>query len=206
MKRIKSTRDVVLNNLNLIKGDVIDVGAGRAWAKPFIEQQLQVTSYTAFDAHPSPKIDVVGDVLNMPFVEEFNTAICNQVLEHVNNPYTLVKEIHRVLKKDGICILTAPFMVLYHPDPEDYFRYTTEGMRAIFTQSNFEVIECGRYGKLFSVISEMIHHTFFNPYKNKSIWKQRIVRYMEKLAWWLDGFNFTGDRIYANTYIIARKK
>ncbi len=40
---------------------------------------------------------------NMPFeINYFDLVICNNVLDHVNNPYAILKEIKRILTKDGL--------------------------------------------------------------------------------------------------------
>lgn len=40
--------------------------------------------------------------------DTFDLIICNQVLEHVENGDKAISELARVLRKDGICILTVP--------------------------------------------------------------------------------------------------
>jgi len=151
-------------------------------------------------------IDVVGDILNLSFKDEsFDTVISTQVLEHVEKPWIMVKEIQRILRKDGICILTAPFLVPYHADPCDYFRYTKKGIESLFKNENFEIIECDGYGKTFSVLSEFFHFSFFNPYKKQKIGSRRIILFVERLAKFLDKFS-RNKIIYTNVFIIAKKK
>ena len=38
----------------------------------------------------------------------FDMVLNFDVIEHLNNPEKLLKEIHKILKKDGICILSTP--------------------------------------------------------------------------------------------------
>lgn len=50
----------------------------------------------------------VVDALDLPFKDKsIDLVICNHVYEHVANQNTLVKEIYRVLKDDGICYFGA---------------------------------------------------------------------------------------------------
>jgi len=64
----------------------------------------------------SPLADIKMDIHNMPFKENsFDLVLCNHVLEHVDNDIKALKEIKRVLKRDGIGIVQVPF---YDPIPE----------------------------------------------------------------------------------------
>lgn len=51
----------------------------------------------------------IVDAHKLPFQSNFFDAIfCLEVLEHVDDPITVIKEIKRVLKKDGYAILLVP--------------------------------------------------------------------------------------------------
>ena len=64
----------------------------------------------------SPLAKVKADIHHLPFKENyFDVAICNHVLEHVDNDIQAMKEIHRVLKPGGWAILQVPF---FPPLPE----------------------------------------------------------------------------------------
>ncbi|MGK7389015.1 MAG: class I SAM-dependent methyltransferase [Candidatus Cyclobacteriaceae bacterium M2_1C_046] len=64
----------------------------------------------------SPLAKVKADIHDLPFNDNhFDVAICNHVLEHVENDIQAMKEIHRVLKPGGWAILQVPF---FHPIPE----------------------------------------------------------------------------------------
>ena len=203
--RLQKTRDVVEHTLKFVKGETLDLGAGNAKYKSLIKPHT--SKYTTFDMVPGPNIDVVGDILNLSFKDKsFDTVISTQVLEHVQKPWVMVSEIERILRPGGTAIVSAPFLVPYHADPHDYFRYTKEGMSALFTINNFEVIECNGYGGFFGVLYEMIHFTMLNPYQGKSskTWQVRTLRYLEKIAGALDKV-FPTKIIYANVYVVARK-
>jgi len=49
------------------------------------------------------------DLTSISFEDEyFDVIICNHVLEHIPDDISAIKEIHRVLKKDGFAILQVP--------------------------------------------------------------------------------------------------
>jgi len=87
------------------------------------------------------------DIHHLPYKDNsFDFLILDQVLEHVEKPWIAVEEVFRVLKPGGICIATAPFLYGYHPSPKDYFRYTPDGWRSLF--SKFEILEADGWGNV----------------------------------------------------------
>lgn len=205
MKNLKNTRDFILHTKHYISGATLDLGAGTSKYRGIIYPNA--LKYTTFDIQGGKNINVVGDVLNPPFKDgEFDTVISTQVLEHVEKPWIMISQISRIIKPGGLCIITAPFMFPFHADPHDFFRYSKKGMESLFENEGFEIIESGTYGKIFSLFSEMIHFTFFNPYKpgGEGVWSRRIMRRVEKCSTFLDRF-VDGGNIYLNVYVVARK-
>lgn len=204
MNKLKQTREVVKYSLKYISGKTLDLGAGSAKYRHIIKEKT--SEYTTFDMVEGENIDVVGDVLDLPFKDgAFDTVISTQVLEHVEKPWLMVKEIRRVLRKNGICILTAPFLVPYHAEPYDYFRYTIEGMESLFRNEDFEIIECNSYGEVFSVLSEFIKFSCFSPYKKPKRGSWKITHFIAEAAEFLNRFS-QNKIIYPNVYIVAKKR
>ena len=57
----------------------------------------------------SPLADIKADICKLPFKKfEFDLIICNHVLEHINDDLKAIREIYRVLKKNGVAILQVP--------------------------------------------------------------------------------------------------
>lgn len=59
----------------------------------------------------------------------FDMVLSTQVLEHARDPGTYLRECHRVLKPGGSLILTTHGIMVWHPDPNDYWRWTCEGLQ-----------------------------------------------------------------------------
>jgi len=206
MNNLRVTRDIILHTKQYIQGKTLDFGAGTAKYQNLIKPEAN--EYITFDMVAGNNIDVVGDVLNPPFKDgEFDTVISTQVLEHVGKPWIMVHQIGRILKSGGVCIITAPFLVPYHADPHDFFRYTTEGMMSLFKNEGFEIVESGGYGKIFTVFSEMIHFSFFSPYEKKGQRpiSRKIFMRIESFFRFFDKF-VSNKVIYPNVYVVARKK
>ncbi|PDH49777.1 MAG: SAM-dependent methyltransferase [Cryomorphaceae bacterium MED-G14] len=65
-------------------------------------------SYTTTDLN-SPIVDIKADICNLPFNDNsFDYILCNHVLEHIYDDEKAMKEIFRVLNKNGIAILQVP--------------------------------------------------------------------------------------------------
>jgi SAM-dependent methyltransferase len=187
-------------------GNVLDIGAGRAKYRSFIEPR--VGSYTTSDIDPSVGVHVVADAAHLSVADAaFDTVLSFELLEHVPDPNAVVSEMYRVLKKGGRAIVTVPFLIPQHADPSDYQRYTVQGLRILFEKSGFKVLECAGYGSIFAVISEGLKFIFLNPYKKSSsrITRSAVGRLCRFLSM-LDRKRIAHNPdFYVNTYIVAQK-
>ncbi|MBI5138679.1 MAG: class I SAM-dependent methyltransferase [Candidatus Vogelbacteria bacterium] len=209
MDNLKNTRAVVAYLSKYISGKTLDFGAGSAKYKGLIASHT--SEYITFDMVPGNNIDVTGDATDTPFSNDsFNTVISTQMLEHVEKPWVVVGEIRRILKPGGVCIITAPFMIPFHADPYDFFRYTKEGLESLFENESFIIEESGCYGKTPSVLAEMIHFSRFSHYEMSSLSKLKrklrniLMRLIKATAYRLDALSKNGAA-YANVYVVARK-
>ena len=98
----------------------------------------------------------------------FDTVIVTHILEHFQDPQKAVNEIHRVLKKEGVCILSAPLIEHYHPNPKDYYRFTKDSLNYLFR--NFRKVEIYHHGNKLQSIWQILNIgaikiilNFFNP-------------------------------------------
>jgi SAM-dependent methyltransferase len=99
----------------------------------------------SFDVYASPNVQFVADGHNIPLPDNsFDAVIIQAVLEHVLEPNTVVSEIHRVLKQDGIVYAETPFLQHVHEGAYDFTRYTESGHRYLF--KNFALISSGTCG------------------------------------------------------------
>lgn len=90
---------------------------------------------TSFDIDEKYGPDILGDICTHDFGETgFDVIVLSEVLEHVHSPHLAIKNIHRILKKDGRLILTVPFIFPIHERPHDYFRYTRYGLEFLLRE------------------------------------------------------------------------
>jgi SAM-dependent methyltransferase len=110
------------------RGRLLDVGCGdkpyEGIFRPYVTEYIGVEHEATFaetsaDSH-AVRPDVLYDGQRLPFEDKsFDTVLNVQVLEHTPHPGALVKEMGRVLKNDGVLILTAPFSFRLHEEPHD---------------------------------------------------------------------------------------
>ncbi|MFB3055770.1 MAG: class I SAM-dependent methyltransferase [Ignavibacteriaceae bacterium] len=103
-----------------------------------------------FDADKHYNITEISESDN-----SFNLIICYHILEHIEDDQAAIKELYRVLKKGGSCIIQTPFKdgESYEDDTiktaegrlkyfgqEDHLRiYSVDGLKERLTHNNFEV-------------------------------------------------------------------
>jgi SAM-dependent methyltransferase len=89
-------------------------------------------------------IDIVGSVEAIPADDDrFAIVITQEVLEHVADPFEAMREIARVLKPGGQAYVQLPFVIGYHPCPNDYWRFTKDGIVRLAEVAGLRVIEQG---------------------------------------------------------------
>ena len=77
------------------------------------------------------------------YQEKFNTVIMVSVLEHVNNPFEVVKAIFKICAPGAYFFNSAPVVFPYHPSPNDNFRFSPNGLKLVHETSGFDVLESG---------------------------------------------------------------
>src|SRR2546425_12982585 len=94
---------------------------------------------------------------HLPFrTATFDTILSTQVLEHVRQPDSLLREAYRVLRLGGHLVLTAPQINPLHEEPHDYFRYTCHGLRSLAEEAGFSVLQVTALGGAIATIGQMI--------------------------------------------------
>lgn len=89
-----------------------------------------------------PNIDIVADAHNMPFKNaSIDGIIIKNVFEHLKDPVKVREELRRVVKPGGLIFAKVPFMQPFHAVPDDYQRYSINGLHEFFKR--FEIIEEG---------------------------------------------------------------
>lgn len=62
----------------------------------------------------------------------FDHVECMSVLEHSRRPWLLAANLQKLMRKGATIYLTVPFVWRVHDYPSDYWRFTQDGIRALF--------------------------------------------------------------------------
>lgn len=110
-------------------GTVLDVGAKYA---PYVED-IAASTYVTLDIDAACNPDICCNLHDVQWESAFfDTVIATEVLEHLYDPQQAIREMHRLLKPGGVCLLSTRFIYEYHADPNDYFRFTQDGLAHLF--------------------------------------------------------------------------
>lgn len=134
------------------KGNFLDIGCGRMPYKTIIEQSKKLEKYIGLDIiNPTYQSEIKPDLFwdgeHIPMENStIDSAMLIEVLEHVPSPQTVLQEIRRVMNKDGVLLITVPFLWPLHDVPHDEYRYTPFSLERLLNQSDFEVLEMEALG------------------------------------------------------------
>ncbi|MFH1905618.1 MAG: class I SAM-dependent methyltransferase [bacterium] len=149
-------------------GKLLDVGCGSGF---FLKELLKygydaygIDSYEGILDIISPELCLRvknNSFLDIKFPDEsFDIVIIKQVLEHLLNPNDVIKEIHRILKEDGIVYVEVPNFncaeaqlfgkFWYNLEvPRHLYQFTKKTFRAIFEKNGFSAfLELNNNGSL----------------------------------------------------------
>ncbi len=137
-KHVDYSKDLVL----------VDVGAGISPVTPEAEQTLFMDCSREALKHLEQKgyQTKYGDITDLPLEPDYaDVVLCSEVLEHVEDYKTALKEMNRILKKDGTLILTVPVHMKYWGSDDKFVghltRFEPASLRQDLADVGFGIIE-----------------------------------------------------------------
>jgi hypothetical protein len=102
--------------------------------------------YTGLDMEAGSGVDIVmdltsdfGQVDTKLGKKRFGAIFCLSVLEHCDNPFKMAKNLTALLKPGGMICIGVPFSWQIHGYPNDYWRFTPEGIKKLFPSIKFDM-------------------------------------------------------------------
>lgn len=138
---------------------VLDVGAGGCPHRKlfnhcdyYSQDFIQLSPSQIQNEEGYGKIDFVSDILNIPVSDKsFDVILCSEVIEHVPDPISAIKEISRILKPGGILLITAPLQSGLHQEPYHFYGgYTKYWYQKFLGENDFNEIVIEANGTLHS--------------------------------------------------------
>jgi ubiquinone/menaquinone biosynthesis C-methylase UbiE len=154
---------------------ILDAGAGEQQFKRFCSHLEYVSQdFSEYDGNGDKRglqskgwdytgIDIICDITQIPELDEsFDAIICTEVFEHLPAPILAIKEFHRLLRKGGQLIITAPFCSLTHFSPYHFYSgFNKYFYEASLKQFNFDIIELEPNGNFFQYLTQEIRRIPF---------------------------------------------
>lgn len=143
-----------------VKGVTADLGCGFAPMYQYYKKYCQKVICIDWvnSPHKNKVLDMRCDLSKPLDLEDgsVDTVILSDVLEHIFNPMSLLKEIHRILRGDGKVLLNTPFIYPEHEKPYDYYRYTEFFYRKAAKETGYELAVIKKVGGEREVIITLI--------------------------------------------------
>lgn len=75
--------------------------------------------------------DLLAALRSLPD-QSYDAVLSVDAIEHVKAPWRVADEIVRLLRPGGITFHSTVFTTRYQPQPEDFFRFTPDGLKSLF--------------------------------------------------------------------------
>jgi len=166
------------------------------------------------DVINGPTVDIVAPGGILPFRDNALALVISQeVIEHIEDPFAAIGEIHRVLRPGGSFYCQAPFQIGYHPGPTDLWRFTRQAWPVLFPPEHWELEELelsvghgtGFYRiavEFVAVTASAVYSGFYKPVKGLAA----IFLSPLKLFDFLKPSEQARDRIPGGYFCVARKR
>jgi SAM-dependent methyltransferase len=112
-----------------------------------------------------PEFDLCAPITDR---REYDVVICEQVLEHVADPWAAASNLRELSAPGGHVIVSTPFLVRVHEVPlflmKDYWRFTPRGLRTLLEGVGLEVATVGSWGNRQCVVGNFSRWSGYRPW------------------------------------------
>lgn len=225
--KITNSRYVHLVSLNRITAHLIekhvagrsihtlaDLGCGELPYQHILRDHC--SEYLAIDIPGNPRANRTVDLAtNRCNVDSGSCDIVwsVQVLEHVADYNMYLTEARRIMSDDGLIIASTHGQWKYHPDPIDYWRWTSEGLKRTFENNGFEIVEFSGSLSFLSTTIQLWQDAVLLSFPLGRFWNKPFCTLTQatmvcaeaftKASKTLDNHRHTDSDVY---FVVAKKK
>ena len=113
---------------------ILDIGSGQS---PYKNYFNNFDKFESVDSDAS--MNATYRSLNQIQHQKYDLILLIETLEHIADPQTLLENIHALMKPNSELWISVPFAARYHPCPEDYYRWTSNGLKYLLEKNNFRI-------------------------------------------------------------------
>ncbi|MDP9262452.1 MAG: class I SAM-dependent methyltransferase [Actinomycetota bacterium] len=147
---------------------VLDAGCGD---RPYEQLFKGASEIVGFDVPGNPYADLHGTIDAIPVEDaSFDVVLCLQVLEHVPDPAAAVQELRRVVKPGGRVLLSTHGVYPFHPNPDDFWRWTHYGLTHLFrTNAEWASVTVRPGAGTAATVAMLVAHTIDLLFKRAGV-------------------------------------
>ena len=139
IKNNKDFRDQIIDSIS-INDDVLDLGKAMRDKFDNIKcKKIETLDVNDYGEYPDIIFDICDEESN-ELAEKYDKIICLAILEHVYDPFKAIKNLKRMLKKNGVIFGYVPYLYHYHAPQDlkfqDYFRFSKDALSYLFKDFN----------------------------------------------------------------------
>lgn len=131
-------RDSTYDFMKLVVGQIdlpepiFEFGAFQIDGQQSIRHLFTGKNYVGCDFRLGTGVDRILDLhaIDLPG-ESVGSAVLLDTLEHVRKPSLAMAEVYRILKPDGVVVMSSCMYFHIHGYPDDYWRFTPSGFLAL---------------------------------------------------------------------------
>ena len=125
--------------------DILEIGSGsisinQSAEHIFINAKLFVQT-DVNKSYGHKYLDITNEI---QIEEKFDLVLCTNVLEHIFDVTSAIKNLNYLLKEKGNLVVSVPFIYPLHDEPEDFWRFTEHALKNLF--SDFKILTIKRTG------------------------------------------------------------
>jgi SAM-dependent methyltransferase len=186
----------IIELANSITGKTLDVGCGKKpYAHLYKSNEYLGLEIDTPQNRANKQADFYYDGNDFPFADgSFDSLVANEVFEHVFNPDKFLSETLRILKPEGMVLLTMPFVWDEHEQPYDFARYSSFGIKSLLEKHEFEIVEQRKSIDDIRVIFQLLNAYIYK----KTVTKSACLNVLITLIL-MAPFNVFGELLYLIT-------